>query len=278
MRPRRFRTERVVNEHRKRVRLEAVLYVVLGVCIIVLGFAFSWSPFFEVNRILITGKSAIPKESLFHIAEQNLTGHTFLFSKQNITFLPKKQIASDLQAAFPRLGSVEIDRDGLHRIIIVVADRTANGMWCPLVGMQTEMNCYFIDETGFAFDEAPRITGEAFMVYRREMPNEPLARRITGTPEFQALDALVAELRGLRISVSNVVWRDDAIVFSGRYTTQKVSGDVMLLLPLYPPYDSALQNLLSLLESSDVEYVERVMTTSEYIDLRFEDRIFYKAK
>ena len=182
MRPRRFRTERVAVEHRKRVRVNVVLYGVLGVSICLAILAFSWSPLLAIDRILVVGKTGVPKEALFDAVEKKSTGRTFfLFSKRNILFLQKNHIREELHASFPRLGSVEIERDGLHRIVVSVSDRVAEGMWCPPWPTPVEAgppeeaekttDCYFIDEVGFAFDKAPRITGEVFMVYRREMPD-----------------------------------------------------------------------------------------------------------
>jgi hypothetical protein len=137
--------------------------------------------------------------------------------------------------------------------------------------------CYYLDREGLAFAPAPRLTGTTFIVFAREFPDEVIGSYLSDPGDLRVLKSFIDSLEPLGFRTERVTWESDAIVLSVRGALPEGRPvPLSLKIPLMPPYDKAYSNLASVLQNTDDENKPLSLEGIEYIDLRFENKVFYR--
>lgn len=280
---RRFTSERIRKAHHKRLALNVGVWAGLVISSVLLLLALFASKQIAIKSISFEGNKAITDAELFAVAAPHLEGsYLHLFSRRNIFIFPKKAIEADIRASFVRAQNVAIDRDGFSKLVIAVVERDPAGLWCG-VTTTSLAPCYFIDESALAFAPAPRMSGSSFIAYERALPLKPIGKQITTQEGFDALNDFIGFIATLGFNTRRVVWREDALELMTTFATKTGEEDVRLRIPLEAPYEQAFTNLASIVQSQKNKSVGAdeepfIFTDLEYIDLRFENRVFYKEE
>lgn len=279
---RRFTSERIRKAHHRRVALRVGLWIALAVSLFLLILALFSSKQVAIMSVSFAGNEVVSDEELFAVVAPHLKGlYAHLLSRRNTLIFPKDDIEADILSSFVRIESVSIDREGLSEILVAVVERDPAGLWCD--APSTNASCYFIDETALAFAPAPRMSGWSFIVYERALPLKPLGKRLEPHDDFVELDHLIDSVATLGFNTRRVVWREDALELVTMFSTRAGEEGVRLRVPLTGPYEQAFSNLASIVQSQKNEKIGTdeepfVFSNLEYIDLRFENRIFYKEE
>lgn len=153
-----------------------------------------------------------------------------------------------------------IERQWIHQsVVIKVKERTQFAVWCRAG------NCYWIDENGTAFEEAPQTEGSLILtVYDNDNEAIMIGRKVV---EERYADNLIKILNGIlniRITVREISYNEKLQEITVRTTSDP---DIYLSVRFDPSLNlTALQTLK-----------EKVgMRGIKYIDLRVENRIYYK--
>ncbi len=280
---RRFTSERIRKAHHKRIALTVSIWAGLIISSILLILVLFSSKQIAITSISFEGNKAITDEELFAVAAPHLEGsYLHLFSRRNIFIFPKNDIEADIHASFVRAEEVAIDRDGFSKLLIAVVERDPAGLWCGLTTTSLAP-CYFVDETALAFAPAPRMSGSSFIAYERALPLKPIGRQLVPQEEFDALNDFIGFIATLGFNTRRVVWKEDALELMTTFATKTGEEDVRLRVPLAGPYEQAFTNLASIVQSQKNKSVGAdeepfIFAGLEYIDLRFENRIFYKQE
>lgn len=278
---RRFTSERIRKAHHKRVALHVSLWVGLVVAIFLLVLALFSSKQIAIKTVSFQGNKVVSDEELLAAVVPHLEGaYAHLFSRRNIVIFPRKAIEADILSSFVRIESVAVDREGLSKIIIAVVERDSTGLWC---GSSPTASCYFIDETALAFAVAPRLNGRSFIVYERALPLKPIGKTLEPYEDFVELSHLIDSVATLGFNTRRVVWKEDALELVTMFSTRIGEESVHLRVPLTGPYEQTFTNLASIVQSQENKKIGAdeepfVFADLEYIDLRFENRIFYKEE
>jgi hypothetical protein len=85
-----------------------------------------------------------------------------LFPKNNIFIYSSEAIATMLKERFVNIQEVDVRYDGDNKISVYIKEREASFMWCE----EVQNGCYYMDENGLIFDNAPRFSNGVFLVFR----------------------------------------------------------------------------------------------------------------
>ena len=240
---------------------------------------------FNLNTINIVGNEVIETEKIEEIVKAKIKGnYYYLFPKTNFILYPKKNIEEDLKNKFKRIKEISVNDLNINTLEIKIEERVASHIYCgesfKHFESLEEEKCYFMDEDGFIFDDAPYFSGNVYLkFYGKTVTNEgdPMGYYFY-QPIFKGLLSFKDNLEKIGIKPVIFYVQDD--------------GDIKAYLPLST---SAVGPEIRLKSDSDfekiVENLQSVLTTEPlktefkekyssllYIDLRFGNKVFYKFK
>ncbi len=152
-------------KRRKKVALKAlaVLFIVFAVCV-GLGYLLFFANLLDVRIINISGAEIIPSADLKTVAENWLNeGFLGLTRNKDLLFISVGGLASELTAKFPRIDSAEIRKEFPHGLKITIVERQSAGIWCFVASDKpfdsAQGRCFYFDKNGVAYAEATQSSG-----------------------------------------------------------------------------------------------------------------------
>lgn len=217
----------------------------------------------QIHDVTVAGGFTISHEAIEGAVWNELNGTYFrLIPKRFAYFYPEEAIRTTLES-FPRMKQVHVERAG-KTIAVAFEEYEPYALWCKNDDDET---CLFIDSNGYAFSEAPELTGSAFLRFRKGN-EEPTLRTNVFTREF--LHEVVAFSETLERELSLYVTH---IHTEGDYDVNfRISGGGLIKVSQIRPFSESLANLRSILASEEFAHIEP--GNFQYIDLRFGDKVF----
>lgn len=262
----------------KKIYLSVFIFVVV---ILSLSF-FSYLESLEIKKIEISGNQSLEKKELLDFVEKQIEGrYWFLFSKKNILLYPKNKIISGLQKNFLKIKEVEPKRKGGNIIEIKIKEREIFALYCQnqkyqeIFSSESDKKCYFIDRDAFIYTEASNFTKNVYFEYQEEKDLSKDGGNILGSfflnkdPVFFEKLNLFTRLLG-DINIDTYLFyiknNDDCYLF--------FDNGSKLIFDKKQNLDVLLENLNAVLiglgDLGEKEF--------DYIDLRFDNKIYYKFK
>lgn len=277
---------------RRRAILNKIIFSFLGLIAIFSLLAYlSRLNSLNITGIQIVGNKIIDTETIKQVVGEQIAGkYLWLFPKTNIGFYPKNSIKSVLQDKFKRIKDINLSIQ--NRILEVSIDeRKALYTWCgttpPVDTALPDTNnnsqkCYFVDEDGYIFDEAPYFSGEIYFKF--------YGLTDTGLPT-SAADAPFGSYF-FKQNFKQLISFNDILAGIGLKTTAlyiTTDGDIQIFLVsgtstkpmILLKADSDLQNVAENLETAltteplQTEFKNKYSSLM-YIDLRFGNKVYYK--
>lgn len=235
----------------------------------------SWAPFLRVTKIEVSGTKSLPPGELMAYAQQQLAGsYAFLFARNNVFLYPRAGIEAGLLEQYPTLRAADVHAKDFHTVEVNVAERQPVALWCPSAGSEQAGGCSYMDEQGLIYAPAPAYSDAPYVTYQGAATSTPQSglKQYLTQDAFQSLAALVAALEAketndpvVQVAVdgtgdARVYFKDDFLLI---LSTKDDAGDV------YQRFVLALQ--------SDA-FAGKQLSDFDYLDLRFGDKLYYKAK
>jgi cell division septal protein FtsQ len=262
-----------LKKHRQRVVLEKILIGLLGFLAIFFSAVYlSGLNSLNINNIEISGNKVVDTEAIKTIVKQQLAGkYLWFFPKTNILLYPENSIKNALQNKFTRLKDINLSLKNNNILQISVDERTPEYLWCgenlPSLGGGSEQ-CYFMDENGYIFDEAPYFSGEVYFKFYGEIG-----------PNFQQLISFKNILinMGLKpVALAATNDRDIQIFLSGGTS---LATAPKIILRADADFEKVAENLETALQNEPLQSkFKNNYSKLEYIDLRFENKVYDKFK
>ncbi len=231
-------------------------------------------PALAVSTVTVRGAVTVPVADIEQAVSRELAGaYLALYPKSNVLTLPTHEVASALLAAFPRIRSVDVSRSSRNALDITVDERTPYALWC---GAKRSLSggdptgCYFLDDSGRVFTEAPDFSGDVFFRYFGPIEGDPINATFLAPGEFTELDLFVRSARDVGVKPVSLA------VLDAPDAALHLSNGSKILFNRTGNLSDVLQNLKSVLES-DV-FRSQGGLALDYVDLRFGNKIFYKFK
>lgn len=214
-----------------------------------------------ISGVEVTGGETIDHELIKELATAELEGSYLGIIPKRFAYLyPKQHIESSVYQ-INRIKDLTIKRDGevLH---ISLEEYVPDALWCK----REKDICLFVDETGFAYAEAPSLKGGSFLRLDKLGVESVPKVQMFDTDIYDRIKELVSllEQNGWYTHLVEVDVADDA------YLTIVEGGELKVALGDEP--EKIVDNLLTVLSSP--EFSEIRPGNFEYIDLRFGNKVF----
>lgn len=219
-----------------------------------------------IAEVKVEGNEVTLSEDIESIARGNLAGaYAWVLPKGSALLYPRERIENELLQNIPRLSSAKVSLSGMRGLNVEVRERLPHALYCKGSGPS---KCYFLDETGFIFSEAPDFSGEVYIKYRSEPElAEPLRAQLFRPEEFEKLELFLYNLKVLDIVPQTVTRVGDEFELSQpNGPLVKWRGDQDL--------DALLVDFESFLHNSGLKKAD--IARMSYIDLRFDSKVFYR--
>ena len=244
---------------KKKRRFKGILLLTCLIFLIVLGYILFFSPIFKIRSIEVSGNKEVEAEEIKNS-----------FTYGNIFLVSENKIKNDLIKKIPKIGDLEISKNLIKRSIkLTIEERGRLGIACQ-VKEETE-DCFYIDKKGIIFEDAPQTSGSLILLIKDYSQREfYLGKKIfeQRIVDFisQARQDLSSEigLTALDFNVLSFPLKDLKVMTNeGWYIIFDLEGDIK-------------NQLLSLKAALEEKILGEERKNLEYIDLRIENRIYYK--
>jgi len=254
-------------------RYLVVLVVFLFVVALLVGL-FAWLSGHErflVRNINVDGNSVVQTDDVLSVVDEEASGkYLFLFTKQNTFIYPKDTIENRLLNEFKRIKDLDIKRKNFTALEIYITEYTPKYLWCSEYVEDDESNinenCYFMNKDGYVYAKAPSFSGNIFFEwYTKSSSAEPIGSLMLDGDTFSKLVTFIDVVGNIGFDLIQITQQEE-----GDYTLVSDSGSKILF---NIDQDSAV--LVDTLDSV-LDEIEKDGAL-DYIDLRFGNKVFFKA-
>lgn len=264
-------------------------------------YLFLISSVFEINQITISGNKNISRENISQIIDE-YSNRRFLFfwRPRNMILARPKEISQKILDKYILIGEVSVVKKYFHKIEIAVKEREIFAIWCKVIARKRDYNtdetainetsgdllaiknieitdefiptneCYYIDDTGVIFSEAPQSSGSLILrideVYDKDVKigDKILNNKIIGSIISVQKSFNLENFKIIKFFMKNFKLPDLEILTSENWK-------------IYLDINKNIENQMEILE----KVLREKITPSErknleYIDLRIPDRVYYK--
>lgn len=258
------------RERQRKIRLGAIILLVL---IIIIGpILLLRIKSFLISTIQISGSEVTASEDLEAIVAHDLSGnYLWVIPRSSAVLYPGNRIKNDILADIPRISNVDVSLSNAHSLSIVVRERTPFALYCKQIAdIKNPSDCYFLDTSGYIFSIAPAFSGGVYMVYSSDpILDTPLRQQFVPSGNFRNLTNFIANLSHIPLSPKIFVAKTD------EYDLLLPSGTTIMWKPAQD-LDAVYSNLSTFLTDPSLD--KSTVGNLLYIDLRFDDKVFYKYK
>ena len=232
----------------------------------------------NIFEIEVIGNKVVETELIKEVVKNNLEGYYLWFlPKSNFLLLPKNKIKNELTVRFKRLKDISFDLGNTGVLSVSFSEREGKYIWCgenlPEAGAKSEeSSCYFVDESGYVFDQAPYFSGEVYFKFFG-----PVSDSYFSPDLFEKIIVLKENLSNMGMKPTSLYIKNDGdmeiylssnkmppdapkIIFKDTFEAEKLSENLQAALATEPLQSDFKNKYSSLL----------------YIDLRYGNKVYYK--
>lgn len=284
-RRRRLRSTRRVEEGRRTffIRLgllSAIMFASLAILSLL-----SHLPETTITQVGVSGTSLVVPDDIKILGHDHLSGRYLgVVSRAHTLLYPKDRIRETLLDTYPQIASLDIRRSDLTTLQVVVDERQPRHLWCggEPSGHTVRSQCYFLDDEGVIFAKAPRFSGSVFLeIYMtpegasvREQPyyEAPLGHYLFAGDGFTRVVSLHDRLEEQGLAIERLICdtNNDCSFF--------LDNGVALHIARSDEVDEIMQAFETILKTDrlSMKHLTERDSRLEYIDLRFNNRAFFR--
>lgn len=262
---RKFRSPELRDKRRKRLVRFFIFYIGAGIILatsLVFLLRIEW---FKIKSIEVAGNSVEASQNISDITKERLAGNYLYFiPKSNFLLYPRRTLRESLLYSFKRFEAVDVSYEGDNTLFVDVKERKPLWLWCE------NQDCYFMDKSGYVFAKAPNFSGNVYLRASGGLDvqnGEVIGSVFADNWNFEELKGFVESIKVkgfVPVKVAITPENDAELVLK--------NGEVIKLSPtksLSAAHADFENALASGLISSEIPL--------QYIDLRFDNKIFYKV-
>jgi len=228
----------------------------------------------NIQEVEIVGNKIVDLEEARSLAEEViLESYFYLFPKTNVLFFPKDDIKDKLQNRFKGIKNVDFSITDELKLKISLTEREAEYLWCGDTVIQPAEGgipkCYFMDDTGFIFDEAPYFSGDVYFKFYGQI----------GEAEFDSFLSLKNAFEALGLNPAGMSVDGDGDIKMILVAGSSSFPGPEIIFKADSDFDEALGNLEVALNTEPfLSNFQNKYSALEYIDLRFGNKVYYKFR
>ncbi len=232
-----------------------------------LGYALFYARWLQVDSLAFQGVSdqhqAEVRPAIDEVLNRKVLG---LPVGKSIVFLKSGALKASLAEQFPFLKEISVKKDYFHTLEIRGTEREAEGVWC--FGADTAVpSCQYFDHGGVLWGQAIQSSGVLFLnIDDERVVSFPVSA--VDQSFLKGIQTVVAGLKERGIKFKRIV------IPSGSFTEFDV-----IVSDGYPAkfsLDSDLPGQLKVYEIFKKQKLDSNQVRPQYIDLRFDGRVYYK--
>ncbi len=253
---------RLRNRRRARIAFIILLFALCAGVVYELN-----QPALRISKVSVYGGD----EAFADIATEAMRGsYLGLIPRDSTLFFPASSIRAEIIASYPNIAAVSLFRNGLTGLTIKANERVAIARWCGLAPSEgVEEYCYVFDASGFIFAAFATSTQtvNSFRLYAplEGETLEPLRATLADAEKLPATFDFARKLTTLGSSVTMLVLKGDEMndYLESRTRVTYVLGNE--------------ENAFTALSSSkeNLNFADGLL---EYVDLRFDGKVYLKKK
>lgn len=258
---------------RKFIRPNVIYNLILLAFLGVVIYSFVFSNFLEITKISIRTNGNISIEEIRRVIDNQLDGKYFkVFLKNNFIFFNSKKTATHIKNEFKKIKKITIDKKFPDTISILIEERNL------ILTLCSRGECYFIDENGYAYEKInsniKQENQQEVIKLIDESGKEIVANEFILLPSYvEFLTSIADEVKSsANIEILNE-YRTSSRISEEAIVQTKKGWDIYLNAKI--PINKSAQTLKTLLNR---HLMLRDLNELEYIDLRSENRVFYRMK
>jgi cell division septal protein FtsQ len=257
----------------------------LGIFVVILvavSFLASWKKI-NILDVSVTGNKVIDTASLQALAQKELDGKYFwLIPKSNYLFYPKQTIKQNITDTYKRFTSVSVEIADSNVLNINVSERVGKYTWCgeEFENISKEdQKCYFMDDSGYIFDEAPYFSGDVYFRFYGATTGD--GERIDGSDYFKEAFPNLVLFRDLAedVGVKPVAMHVEGNEVKMYLESSTSDEPPVVQVKTNADIKKVVENLKTALGTDPLKSkFDKNYKSLEYIDLRFGNKVYYKFK
>ncbi len=238
-------------------------------------------PEWRVGDINVSGNKVLSREEILDEIKLRLGGsYAFLLPRSSIFLVSGKEMEDALREAFPRIRSVNVEREFPRALSVRLEEREFWRIFCIEadsrelqrgLSQKEEGNCVYIDNTGFAYEKAPESTGALIKKIRTDEGSIEIGARILEEELIRLMQFLEGRVKET-IRSEVVEWR----IIGGIPREIRAITDEGFMLYFNRADD--FENVFRVLNRVLEDEIKEKRPEIEYVDLRFGNKVFYKLK
>lgn len=238
-------------------RRRSMLFLICLIFLIVLVYIFLFSSLFKIQVVEIFGNKEVSSEEI----KDN-------FNYGNIFLTTENKVRDNLIKKIPKISDLEISKNLINRSVkLTIEERERLGIACH-VKEETE-NCFYIDNQGVIFEDAPQTSGSLILLIKDYSQREfYLGKKIF---EQRIIDFISRARQDLSSEIGLIALDFNVLSFPSKDLKVMTSEGWYIIFDLEGDIKNQLLSLKAALEEKIQE-----RENLEYVDLRIENRIYYK--
>lgn len=262
-------------------------YIYLGflfVLFIASGFLSRW-PKVNIQNVVISGNKVTDTKDIEQAVREEISGHyLWFFPKTNFLLYPKANIKNRLELEFKRLKDINVSLVGDNTLGVTMGERVGSYTWCgesmPVGSVSTtDSGCYFIDDTGYVFDEAPYFSRNVYFRFfgKLDGSGESKSGSYFAPNAFRELVAFKDALEDMKLEPSFIYVKEDGDVELYLVSSSYGPNSQKIMFRIDSDFQKVAENLQAALDTEPLksDFKDRYSSLM-YIDLRFGNKVYYK--
>jgi len=246
-----FYKKKLQIRRKKILIFSAIILVLLIVLVLVLRLKS-----LQIKDIEVVGAEVIGADAVAERVNEFISGHyLWLIPKNSIFIYPDGSLKEFLFKSFPRFSFINLSLSNPERLVVSVVEREPFALYC------VQDVCYFLDESGFIFDQAPYFSQGVYFVYRSEVLfEEPIGKQFVSESEFWTLSEFIKTLEGETLEM-------------GESLVLITKNGVKIIWNRGSDLNKLSVNLEAFLNNPAID-----QSRLSELDLRTENKVFYRTK
>ena len=259
------------HKESNRIVMRIIFYILTILFASVVVYLLFFSAQMKVNTITITGTQELDSGEIQQKIQESLQGnHLKFIPKNNFLFISQRGIEKQIKDEYKKIRSVTIVKKFPDTVNIEIDERKGLLVWC-----RNAESCFLLDENGIAYSAAdfnsPELTQNNLLQINDNSAAEVLLGDKIIADDYEKYLLAIADL------LKNI-----GVEIEGQYSTpSRMSQEIQvrsmkgftLNFSTQFELDSALKTLAVILKK---EIPEDIQGNLAYIDLRSENKVFYK--
>jgi hypothetical protein len=267
--------ELLQKKKKKQKKRKYIIFSILFFIFCILGILFFSIPYFHIKKVIVVGEETIVPGSTEHIVQETLQGrYALVFPKKNVFLIKKKKLVYILRATFPEIDTIHI-RKHFHSLNITIAERKPSTVWC----MDTRSDCYFVHNDGTIFALAGKVSNPLFFVYYTPLQDtvEPIGALLLPKEKFDRVERIRKTMNEYGVKMYGYTMASDHEEYLYITPIQHGQKSAYIKSRTDQNTETILSNLMTVLKSDELlQEKNNHFNNTEYIDLRFDGKVFYK--